>query len=431
MSLPAQPDFSPDALLQALTELAPGSDAHAHEFVCAVSGGQDSMALAHALAQLPLRARAVYVDHSLHHDSAAWGQKVTAALASHGMRTTCLAVSVPAGANLESRAREARYAVLAQALTPGAVLLTAHHQEDQALTVLLQLLRGAGVAGLAAMPARAAFGPGEHWRPVLSLPAAALMAYAQRAGLDPVVDPSNNDRRFDRNFLRHEIAPRLAQRWPAYARTLSRSAAHCAQALNLMDELGAPTMCDDAVWLGPTLSGAAAASALRLFLRERGIRTPAAARLDEFLRQLRDGRADSHPSLPVEGATLRRYGHWVFAVEEPLHSAAFDVTLVPGQCVELPGVAGRVCFEPDAASPAPLRVRSRRGGERFGPTPSVRLKHFLHERGVLPWRRASVPLVYRGDELVAVGDWWRSSQLPGRIRWDRPTAFEAPAAPPV
>ena len=93
---------------------------------------------------------------------------------------------------------------------------------------------------------------------------AALMAYAQRAGLDPVVDPSNNDRRFDRNFLRHEIAPRLAQRWPAYARTLSRSAAHCAQALNLMDELGAPTMCDDAVWLGPTLSGAAAASDSRI-----------------------------------------------------------------------------------------------------------------------------------------------------------------------
>jgi tRNA(Ile)-lysidine synthase len=193
----------------------------------AFSGGADSTALLAALAQRRRRCgfglRAIHVNHQLHRDAARWAGQALVTAARLQVPASVLTVDVAvAGRSLEAAAREARYAALAAALAPGEHLLTAHHEEDQLETVLLQLLRGAGVAGLAAMPPRAAFAGGWLLRPLLGQSRAGLRAWLSRQELPWIEDPANADLRFDRNYLRAEILPRLQARWPAAARTVAR-----------------------------------------------------------------------------------------------------------------------------------------------------------------------------------------------------------------
>ena len=212
----------------------------------AYSGGLDSHALLHAMHGLRAQQRgiilcAVHVHHGLRPEADQW--------AAHCM-SVCAALEIPcqvlhvqarpaAGESPEDAARCARYQALRDVIGAGDCLLTAHHQDDQAETLLLQLLRGAGVAGLAGMPACAAFGTGLLARPLLSHSRAELRAYAERHGLHWVEDGSNAETGYDRNYLRHEILPRLRARWPATAAVLTRSAGHCAAATDLLQILAA------------------------------------------------------------------------------------------------------------------------------------------------------------------------------------------------
>lgn len=412
--------FCADVLSDALRSIGAAAQP---QFVCAVSGGADSLALMHALACLDVPARAVYVDHGLHADSALWWQSVEAAAAACDTPATCLRIELAAGGNVEARARDGRYAALAANLVAGEVLLTAHHQEDQALTLLLQLLRGAGVDGLAAMPWRTRLGHGEHWRPLLDVPEHALLEYCAANGLAPVSDPSNDDLRFDRSYLAHRVVPVLAQRWPAYARTLARSARHCAEASQLLARREASTDVSDSVRI--VADPAALANALRQILRRMDIAPPSTRRLQEFVRQIVAAAPDAQPHLVVTGATLRRYRDRVYVDLDSPGPAAATLALPPNREVELGGVAGTVCWQtPDETSA--LSVRFRRGGERFGRAPSYTLKTWLQDNGVLPWRRGDVPLIYDGDTIIAVGDRWQASTLAGQVVWrPRATMFEA------
>src|SRR5262245_53344298 len=186
-------------------------------FLLAVSGGLDSSVLMHAVARLratyePCRMRVVHVHHGLHPDADAWADHCMQRAKWLGLACTVARVDVRVarGDSPEAAAREARYAAFAQVLEPGEVLLTAHHADDQLETVLLALLRGSGIAGLAAMPARVRFAHGWHLRPLLAFSRAALERYAHEHRIDGVIDPGNLDLRFSRNYLRAEIVPRLA-----------------------------------------------------------------------------------------------------------------------------------------------------------------------------------------------------------------------------
>ncbi|HTL14699.1 MAG TPA: tRNA lysidine(34) synthetase TilS, partial [Thermomonas sp.] len=204
------------------------------------SGGLDSGVLLHLLAADPrIRAsglRALHVHHGLHPDADAWAAHCRAAC--EGLRVPLEVVRVrvdrDAGLGPEGAAREARHGAFAAALGEGEVLALAHHRDDQAETLLLRALRGAGVDGLAAMRRERAFARGLLWRPLLDAPRAALLAYARAHGLRWIEDPGNAGTDPDRNFLRHAVFPLLRDRWPHAADALARSAALCAEAADLL-----------------------------------------------------------------------------------------------------------------------------------------------------------------------------------------------------
>ena len=201
------------------------------QVLIAYSGGLDSHVLLHLCASLraiqpQIVLRAIHIDHGLQAVSAQWVMHCQTVCAALNIPFICeaLHLKVQTGESVEAVAREARYAVFSQYLRAGEMLLTAHHQDDQAETVLLHLLRGSGVDGLAAMPEIRPLAQGYLGRPLLALSRAELVTYAQQNQLNYITDPSNADNRFDRNFLRQQIIPLLQQRWVAVNKTLARAA---------------------------------------------------------------------------------------------------------------------------------------------------------------------------------------------------------------
>lgn len=394
--------------------------------VVALSGGADSAALLAALTRVSLpgrtcRIRALHVDHGF---SAASQLRHAAeqAAALLGVPFECIRVVVPAdaGASLEAQARQVRYDALARALGPEEWLLTAHHQSDQAETLLLQLMRGAGVKGLSAMPKRIAFGSGVLARPLLEVGAASLRCFAVRHALPFVDDPMNADTQFDRVYLRRVIWPLLEARWPGAGQTISRAAGHLAGAQTLLDERA-----DE--WLRPlarrhvlsvaglrTLSSVALATVLRRWFATRGLAMPPTRRLASLAEAIRTARADAAVRVEWPGAEVRLYLGGLYAgpglpapPERGLASPlAVGRTAIPGL-----GAIELEC-SPSAADPAAVNaatagwcLKPRQGGERLRVAPGGarrRLKDLLREAAVPPWTRERVWLVWQGASLVAV-----------------------------
>jgi len=395
------------------------ADAPAGAIAVALSGGMDSSVLLHALAQLPaVRARglrAIHVDHGLHADSALWAQCCAQLAHNLGVALDVDTVQVvPAGGSgPEDAARMARYAAFAQRLAPGEILALAQHRDDQAETILLKLLRGAGPEGLGGMRALRTFAKGYLWRPLLDVPRSALHAYAQQHTLRWIDDPSNADTRLRRNFLRHEILPRLTQRWPdapaalAHSATWLRAAAdfvagEAARALAHLQGLDPATL-RWREWL--ELPDALRDPVLRLWLRGLALDEPAHFHVDELARQLHAAE-DRAPCLCFERTELRRYRDLVYAMRPlPPVPDNWEETW-QGAPLDLPG-GGRLTLVSAKPAAMPLRVRYRRGGERIKPADSAHtreLRTLLQESGVPPWLRERIPLIYRDDDLLALGD---------------------------
>jgi tRNA(Ile)-lysidine synthase len=422
----------------------------------AFSGGGDSAALLAALAVLAKRRRslalrAVHIDHGLQRSSRSWARHCARVAGKLGVPLLVRRVKVPAakGQSLEAEARRVRYTAFARLLAPGESLLTGHHLEDQAETVLLQLLRGAGVAGLAAMPPDAPLGRGRLVRPLLEVPRAALRDYARQRGLEWIEDPMNLDARFDRAYVRGEVLPRLEARWPSAARALARSARHARDAQGLLAQMAADDLAAAAD--GPDLSVAVLRrlpdvrrrNVLRAWIRGQGARAPETRRLAEISGPLLAARADARPRVAWEdGAVRRAQGRLVWegapaqaAPPGPLPCAEWSWRERP--VFWLPGARGRVELRRDArgdldldALPAVLGVRWRTGGERLRPRiggPSRPVKDLLQAARIAPWERAAMPLVYAGEKLVAVVDRWvdaawlagAGSRARGRFVWHR------------
>ncbi|HUX72848.1 MAG TPA: tRNA lysidine(34) synthetase TilS [Steroidobacteraceae bacterium] len=398
--------------------------------VVAVSGGMDSGCLLAAAARLPgacggLPLRAVHIDHGLQSAAAEFRRVCTAWCAALGIPLSIIAVSVDAahGASLEAAARAARYAALGGALAAGECLLTAHHAQDQAETFLLQALRGAGVAGLASMPDCRALGLGWHLRPLLEVAPSELEAYAASLGIVGVLDPMNEDLRFDRAYLRGRIWPAIERRWPGARIALARSAAHAAAAQDLLAAAADADLAalGDGAALSVTrlraLSADRRANALRRWIDRAGARPPPAARLHEALRQILEARADQQPAVVWAEHALRRYRDRIFlTAAEParLRTAyAWDPRAQP--VLELGAGLGRLRARSQDGGlaaeelPATLAVRGRRGGERLKPAPRAAtqsVQHLCQSQGLPPWTRAALPFVFAGAELIAVGDLW-------------------------
>lgn len=393
----------------------------------AFSGGLDSTVLLHlAAADARLRERglrAMHVDHGLHADSAQWAEHCRRQCEALSVSFTASRVEVrPGGDGLESAAREARYGALGKARAAGEVIALAHHREDQAETVLLRLLRGAG-DGLAAMRPQRRFGAGWLWRPLLDLPRSKLRAYADQHGLRWLDDPSNASDRHDRNFLRQRVMPVLAERWPNASAALARSAGLVATQSDLLAAEDARRLAqvqglDPHSLSVPALLGQPPAwrdRLLRAWLAGLGLPPLPTDALATLAAELLPARADARAEFAWSGAVIRRW-------RDLLHASRPLPPLAPDWNADWDGRAplalptgDRLKIEPAAALEAPVRVRARQGGERIrlaGRDHHTELKTLLQSLGVPPWRRARLPLLFAADgELLAAGDVAISARL--------------------
>lgn len=446
--------FSPAELVSHLERHLPASASG--KLCIALSGGLDSTVLLHALAigQRRYALRAIHVDHQLHPDSGRWRDHCAQIAQAAGVPFVSeqVAVSVNAGSGVEAAARTARYAALKRRLGPRETLLTAQHADDQLETVLLALLRGAGVNGLAAMPVCQAFGGGWHVRPLLPFTRVQLEAWAREEKLTWLEDPANDNPRFSRNYLRHEIIPALRKRWPDAANSARRSAAHLGEAGELLASLAVADLAGAAV--GSCLRVDALArleparrrNVLRYWLRTLGARAPSTQKLAALEHDMLSAQDDRSPWVTWDDFEVRRHRGLLYGHQQLICFAAADSTLEWDlrESLLLPAGLGQLRTENTAGLglarerlPETLRVSFRRGGESLqlaGHAHRRELKKLLQESDILPWWRERIPLLYAERRLVAVGDLWIADQFaartdePGmRVVWDGRPAMEATA----
>jgi len=420
---PPRRPFSPRVLLLALDPLP-----RPKRYRVAFSGGADSLALLHAFARLreaiaPAGLDALHVNHGLSPDADAWQVRCQQLAGALGVPLIGRRIKVrrEPGESPEAAARGARYATLEAVLEPDDMLITAHTEDDQAETLLLQLVRGAGPKGLAAMPRLGRIGRGWLVRPLLEVSRDALREYLRPLGLEPVHDPSNEDPRVARSFVRAEILPRLERLAPGAPHALARAARHQAHAAELAAELAGIDLEQAHGEVPGTLSCAALArlsparrfNVLRAWTAQAGLPPPASVHLEHVVRDLIGARPDGSPRIAWPGAELRRY-HGMLHAMRPLGPVDARMSVIwspPGRLRlahgELEAVASsQGGLDAGAVADAErVEVRLRRGGERCRPhgrRHSRSLKKLLQEAGVPPWRRGRLPLIYLDGRLAAV-----------------------------
>jgi tRNA(Ile)-lysidine synthase len=410
-----------------------------------LSGGVDSVVLLDSLQRvarkLQFRLSALHVNHQLSPHARRWEALCRRLCRARGIPFQSVKIRVRRGDSLEAAARAARYAVFARQDCDYVVL--AHHRDDQVETLLLQLLRGAGVKGLAAMPlvrikdqgprfehksplrGRSKLNPQSSilnpkiLRPLLDVTRQDILEYAKTRKLKWVEDESNADIYFQRNYLRHEVLPVIARRFPAYRVTLARAAGHLAEAARVLDEIAAAdaagmveggTLAVDAL---RRLPSARARNLLRCFLASHGLGMPAVDRLQEALRQVLTAKQDARVQIELDGASLRRHAGRLHIVRAERAPPRFARRWRGEARLELPELGGVLTLAPASGggvSRARLRgraitIRLRRGGERLQPDcrrPRRSLKNLLQEAGIPPWERERLPMIFCGEQLVWV-----------------------------
>jgi len=350
-----------------------------------LSGGLDSVALLHVMhglaPRLGYRLSAIHVNHGLSPNAGDWQEFCSALCLELGVPFKAVKVRVEKRRHgLEAAAREARREAFMKQNVQAIAL--AHHLDDQAETVLLNLFRGAGPAGASGMRARGRLGNKVLLRPLLEVPRSAIRAYAGEHGLGWIEDESNADEGLTRNFIRRRLGPLIETKFPRWRESLARAARHFAAAQ--LDARGV----------------------LRAFLKEKGLRAPGEAKLVEMLKQLGAKQAEiSH-----DGVVMRLYREKLFIEKEKAKPAGFPPRSWKGEArLQLPG--GELRFrrtrgrgiDGSLLKKQAFHVRLRSGGERLRPDarrPSRTLKNLFQEAGVPPWQRERLPLLYCGKRLV-------------------------------
>jgi tRNA(Ile)-lysidine synthase len=395
------------------------------KLVVAFSGGLDSTVLLHLLADLnktlAFQLSAHHVHHGLSKNADAWAEFCA---------ETCKKLNVPFklshvnfnknnGLGVEAAAREARYAALlstdSDLICPDFICL-AHHQDDQAETLLLQLARGAGVKGLAGMGAI----NGKLLRPLLDAPRSALEAYAKQHQLTWVEDESNADTEFDRNFMRHEVLPILEKSYPSIRQTLSRSAQHMAEANMLLDEIAADDLqqCLQKnslnIQLLQQLSAQRINNTLRWWLVQNGCTLPSQAQLQQIVQQLLYAKSDANIKISMSTSLiLRRFQGSAFLVKNlPKVDLNFSKDWHGEDEIVLPDTT-RLVFSKKLGEGIALRhieagilrIQYRKGSETIKPQanrPTRHLNAVLKSAQMPPWQRERLPLIFMHESLVLI-----------------------------
>lgn len=407
----------------------------------AFSGGGDSTTLLHALVQLApdLPLRALHVNHGIADDADDWENRCRVFCDEHGVPLTVVRVDASAqpGESPEDAARRVRYRAFEDELRPGECLLLAQHRDDQAETLLLQLIRGAGPRGLAGMPRYRELGAGVLARPLLDLSRNEIREYAGQHGLSWIDDPANRDPRYRRTAVRHELLPEMERLWPGVTASLARSARLCGEAAGLLRQLAetdlgtvaaAPRVLDTARL--EALSAPRQRNLLRHWFDVLDLPAPQERHLDALLNELLISRPDATPCVRWSGVEVRRYRDRVFAMAPlPEPDQAWSAVWGLGGRLPVPGGGGVLVGTGAGELEEPVEVGFRRGGERLRPAgdPHTRdLRTLLQEAAVPPWERARLPVLRRRGEVLAVADLWITGEFQAELqsrdaayRWER------------
>ncbi|MCX7117246.1 MAG: tRNA lysidine(34) synthetase TilS [Legionellales bacterium] len=398
------------------------------------SGGLDSTVLLHHLAHvegLNNKVLAVHVHHGLSVHASSWQSHCLTFCDALNIPLITRQVDINVLANVEEQARIARFEVFRSLMTKDDGIALAHHQDDQAETLLLQLFRGAGIDGLAAMAPVTSLPMGELVRPFLKHTRAELLAYALRHQLAWIDDESNWNEEFSRNFLRHQVMPMLRQKWPSITRNLARTASHCQQAKeNLLSlanldypfQNGASQPSLDLASL-QKLCPSRLVNVLRAWIKKNEAQSPSSQLLTQIIEEVIFARQDATPSVQWAGVMVRRYQQTLILLRQfgpfqhtPVHWTTFPDPLnislgAKGLCQLTATPADFGVRVPVGAS---VQVRFRQGGEVFvWHGQKKRLKKLWQQWQVPPWERDEIPLLYIDEALAAVIGFAMSSPYAG------------------
>jgi tRNA(Ile)-lysidine synthase len=419
-------------------------------YLVAYSGGMDSHVLLHSLNALRRNLNAgisvIHVNHGLSGYAPDWARHSRNVCEALGLPCEIVEIDArpPRGESPESWARRKRYDAFARRLGTGWMLLTAHHKDDQAETLLLQLFRGAGPAGLSAMPITQPFGSGWHGRPLLDYSRRELGEYAMRHGLQWIEDESNQDTGVDRNYIRHRIMPAVRRHWPGALEALARSARHQGEASALLDHLARTDLASLARGAKPvrlSIAGLVGLSIprqknlIRRWLQVLQLPRPTTAQLQRVVDDAIAAGSAARPCVSWPGVEVRRYRDYLYAgrpldAHEPAQVISWDlaqpVAIAHGRLRAEPGVGNGV--KASRCRRNQLEIRYRKGGETIRPVGRQHhhaLKKLFQERGVPPWLRDRVPLLYSDGLLAAVPGMWIDHQFSAdddepswRITWE-------------
>ena len=398
------------------------------KFIVAFSGGLDSTVLLHVMHALDLPLQVVHTNHNLVEGSNVWERHCKDVCSKMGisLSVTQLHIEKLPQKSLEELARNARYQSLFQFVSKTDVLVTAHHKNDLAETLLLQLMRGSGPSGLAAMQQDTQTKYGQQLRPLLEYSRDELFEYAKQYSLKWIDDPTNQSTEFDRNFLRLEILPRLMERWPGTLETLSRvaelqsSTLKCLHDLAEIDLNDAKTGTTDVLnvealqKLGP----ARLQNALRRWITAHAMRVPSKKRLEQITKDIvYKQKLETTPVQSWEDGEIRRY-HDRLYIMVPLskHDPEQVIQWNLNQSIYIESLDMKLSRSdleqnsiqvPEGAES--LTIRFRQGGERLKPIGNKQhrsLKNLFQEAEIPPWQRDRIPLIYYQDQLISVLGHW-------------------------
>lgn len=390
------------------------------------SGGVDSHVLLHLLAKLRECEKipaltAIHINHQLNPRASEWVEHCRRICTELNIEFISETVQViNDGDGIEAAARAARYAAFEKHVGSDELLLQAHHRDDQIETLMLRLLRGSGVAGLAAIPAQRALGRGQLFRPILSWSRADVLAYAHEHALQWIDDDSNRDDRYDRNFLRLNVLPIIEQRWPAYRATLSRVVTQADEAAQLLDELARIDLQssineENALSLDAckTLRVERRGNLLRYWIQQKNLPQPSREQLQQVL-AMAHARIDAQPCVMWPGVEVHRFRNYLYAMAQlpPLPIEPVDIEWNLQSPLRIEGLGeltATAVIGNGLRADLNYRVRNRVGGERCKPAGrmhSQTLKKLLQEYAVPSWLRDRLPLIYCGDQIAAVANLW-------------------------
>lgn len=394
----------------------------------ALSGGLDSVILLHLLAELranlPFELHAMHVHHGLSVNADVWADFCAVQCQQLNVPLQIVHVNVTKNPDyknseqgIEAEARQLRYNALFTYAADGKApdfVVTAHHQDDQAETLLLQLFRGAGVKGLSSMAA--VDNKRRLLRPLLNVSRQTLHEYALQHAIQWCDDESNDNTQYDRNFVRHELMPVLESRFTSVKAVLARTASHMAEASELLEVLAVQDaenmLSDNSLCLQALgeLTAARTKNVLRWWFAQNKLTMPAAEHLNEIIEQLFNSRKDADLNIKLQHLYLRKYQQRAYLCEDKM-AAPFDMVWEGESELILPS-GGKLLFKSVLGAGlalkqgvTKLRITNRNGGERFKPDalrPTRTLKYLLQELNMPPWQRMYIPLIYWEDKLACV-----------------------------